>query len=405
MTTVRPPHQGSENHTARPERESSAAVIAVRRLFGSDSADYMIVLGTTVFLVIFGLVMVLSSSSIVSSQSNDGDFFAVFLRQGLFALIGIPVMLMVARLPARFWRRWARAAVMLGLGLQLLVFTGLGYDYGGNQNWISLGGFTAQPSEFLKLALVVWLGTVLADRADAFTDWQSLLVPAVPVSVLAIGMVLAGQDLGTASIMVAIVLGALFYAGAPLLRLGVLALAVLAGGIVFALSSSSRSSRISVWINGCRPEDYEGFCWQVVHGTWALGSGGVLGVGLGNSASKWSWLPHAESDFIFAVIGEELGLVGASVVLVLYAVLAVGLIRIIRRHRDPFARIVTGAVLVWIVGQAFVNVAVVLGLLPVLGVPLPLISAGGSALVASLLGIGVVLSLARAAEARAASER
>lgn len=401
MTTVRPPGSG---RNAEPEahRTPARAIVSVRTLFGSDSSDYMIVLGTTVFLVLFGLVMVLSSSSIVSSQSNDGDFFAIFLRQGLYALIAIPVMLSIARLPARFWRRWARVAVMLGLGLQLLVFTGLGYDYGGNQNWISIGGFTAQPSEFLKLALIVWLGTVLADRADAFTDWMSLLVPAVPVSLLAIGMVLLGQDLGTASIMIAIVLGALFYAGAPLRRLAAMAGIVAVGGVLFALSSSSRSSRIDVWLNGCRPEDYEGSCWQVVHGTWALGSGGVFGVGLGNSAAKWSWLPHAESDFIFAVIGEELGMVGASVVLLLFVVLAIGLVRLIRSHRDPFSRIVTGGVLIWIVGQAFVNVAVVLGLLPVLGVPLPLISVGGSALIASLLAIGVVLSLARSAEAREA---
>jgi cell division protein FtsW len=401
VTTVRPPGSG---RNAEPEahRTPARAIVSVRTLFGSDSSDYMIVLGTTVFLVLFGLVMVLSSSSIVSSQSNDGDFFAIFLRQGLYALIAIPVMLSIARLPARFWRRWARVAVMLGLGLQLLVFTGLGYDYGGNQNWISIGGFTAQPSEFLKLALIVWLGTVLADRADAFTDWMSLLVPAVPVSLLAIGMVLLGQDLGTASIMIAIVLGALFYAGAPLRRLAAMAGIVAVGGVLFALSSSSRSSRIDVWLNGCRPEDYEGSCWQVVHGTWALGSGGVFGVGLGNSAAKWSWLPHAESDFIFAVIGEELGMVGASVVLLLFVVLAIGLVRLIRSHRDPFSRIVTGGVLIWIVGQAFVNVAVVLGLLPVLGVPLPLISVGGSALIASLLAIGVVLSLARSAEAREA---
>ncbi len=401
MTTVRPPGSG-RNTEPEAHRTPARAIVSVRTLFGSDSSDYMIVLGTTVFLVLFGLVMVLSSSSIVSSQSNDGDFFAIFLRQGLYALIAIPVMLSIARLPARFWRRWARVAVMLGLGLQLLVFTGLGYDYGGNQNWISIGGFTAQPSEFLKLALIVWLGTVLADRADAFTDWMSLLVPAVPVSLLAIGMVLLGQDLGTASIMIAIVLGALFYAGAPLRRLAAMAGIVAVGGVLFALSSSSRSSRIDVWLNGCRPEDYEGSCWQVVHGTWALGSGGVFGVGLGNSAAKWSWLPHAESDFIFAVIGEELGMVGASVVLLLFVVLAIGLVRLIRSHRDPFSRIVTGGVLIWIVGQAFVNVAVVLGLLPVLGVPLPLISVGGSALIASLLAIGVVLSLARSAEAREA---
>ncbi|MER3389871.1 MAG: putative lipid II flippase FtsW [Microcella sp.] len=398
MTTLRPSRPGRDADP-QPARSPARAIVSVRTLFGSDSSDYMIVLGTTVFLVLFGLVMVLSSSSIISSQSNDGDFFAIFLRQGLYALVAIPVMLSIARFPARFWRRWARTAVMVGLGLQLLVFTGLGYDYGGNQNWISIGGFTAQPSEFLKLALIVWLGTVLADRADAFTDWKSLIIPAVPVSLVAIGMVLLGQDLGTASIMIAIVLGSLFYAGAPLRRLAAMAGVVAVGGVLFALSSSSRSSRIDVWLNGCRPEDYEGSCWQVVHGTWALGSGGVFGVGLGNSAAKWSWLPHAESDFIFAVIGEELGLVGAGVVLLLFVVLAIGLVRLIRFHRDPFSRIVTGGVLIWIVGQAFVNVAVVLGLLPVLGVPLPLISVGGSALIASLLAIGVVLSLARTAEA------
>ncbi|MER3386761.1 MAG: putative lipid II flippase FtsW [Microcella pacifica] len=401
MTTVRPPGSGRDTEP-EAHRSPARAIVSVRTLFGSDSSDYMIVLGTTVFLVLFGLVMVLSSSSIVSSQSNDGDFFAIFLRQGLYALVAIPIMLSIARLPARFWRRWARVAVMLGLGLQLLVFIGLGYEYGGNQNWISIGGFTAQPSEFLKLALIVWLGTVLADRADAFTDWTSLVVPAVPVSLVAIGMVLLGQDLGTASIMIAIVLGALFYAGAPLRRLAAMAGVVAVGGVLFALSSSSRSSRIDVWLNGCRPEDYEGSCWQVVHGTWALGSGGVFGVGLGNSAAKWSWLPHAETDFIFAVIGEELGMVGASVVLLLFVVLTIGLVRLIRSHRDPFSRIVTGGVLIWIVGQAFVNVAVVLGLIPVLGVPLPLISVGGSALIASLLAIGVVLSLARSAEAREA---
>jgi cell division protein FtsW len=367
----------------------------VRRLFGVEHPDAMIVVGTVIFLVLFGLVMVLSSSAVTSAQNNEGDFFAVFLRQGLFALIGIPLMLMIARLPAVFWRRWARVAVMVGLGLQLLVFTGLGYGYGGNQNWISIGGLTAQPSEFLKLALVVWLATVLADRANAFTDWRSVAIPAVPISGVAIGMVLLGQDLGTASIMIAIVLAALYFAGAPLRYLAGLVGAVALGAVVFALTSSSRSSRIDVWLNGCAPEDYEFTCWQSVHALWALGSGGVWGVGLGNSATKWRWLPHAESDFIFAIIGEELGLIGAIVVLVLLAVLAVGLVRLVRAHEKPFHRIATGAIMVWIIGQSLVNIAVVLGMLPVLGVPLPFISAGGTALVSSLLAIGVVLSLAR----------
>jgi len=393
MTTVRPPR---ERPASEPNpRASGAAVVAVRKLFGVDHPDALIVVGTVIFLVLFGLVMVLSSSAVTSAQNNGGDFFAVFLRQGLFALIGIPLMLMIARLPSIFWRRWSRHAVMLGLGLQMLVFTGLGWDYGGNQNWISIGGFTAQPSEFLKLALVVWLASVLSDRANAFTDWRSVVVPAVPISVVAIGMVLAGQDLGTASIMIAIVLAALFFAGAPLRYLAGMVGVVVIGAILFALTSSSRSRRIDVWLNGCAPEDYEFTCWQSVHALWALGSGGVMGVGLGNSATKWRWLPHAESDFIFAIIGEELGLIGAIVVLVLFAVLAVGMVRLVRAHSTPFHRIATGAIMVWIVGQALVNIAVVLGMLPVLGVPLPFISAGGSALVSSLLAIGVVLSLAR----------
>lgn len=395
MTTVRPPRGRPAPEPAQPARTPPAAVVAVRRLFGVEHPDAMIVVGTVIFLVLFGLVMVLSSSAVTSAQNNEGDFFAVFLRQGLFALIGIPLMLTIARLPAMFWRRWARHAVMLGLGLQLLVFTGLGYDYGGNQNWISLGGFTAQPSEFLKLALVVWLATVLADRANAFTDWRSVVIPAVPVSGLAIVMVLAGQDLGTASIMIAIVLAALFFAGAPLRYLAGMVALVALGAVMFALTSSSRSNRIDVWLNGCAPEDYEFTCWQSVHALWALGSGGVFGVGLGNSATKWRWLPHAESDFIFAIVGEELGLIGALVVLVLFAVLAVGLVRLVRRHENPFHRIATGAIMVWIVGQALVNIGVVLGMLPVLGLPLPFISVGGSALVSSLLAIGVVLSLAR----------
>ncbi|MBB5616840.1 putative lipid II flippase FtsW [Microcella frigidaquae] len=397
MTTVRPPlgRPGSEPGAPEPGRGAAPAVVAVRRLFGVTDADAMIVVGTVVFLVLFGLVMVLSSSAVISAQANEGDFFAVFLRQGLFALAGIPLMLVVSRISPRFWRKHARHAVMLGLALQVLVFTGLGYDYGGNRNWITLFGFSAQPSEFLKLALAVWLATVLADRANAFPDLRSVVIPALPVSGVAIIMVLAGQDLGTASIMIAIVLAALFFAGAPLRWLGGMVAVLAVGAVLFATSSASRSSRISVWLNGCAPEDYEYTCWQSVHALWALGSGGLFGVGLGNSATKWRWLPHAENDFIFAIIGEELGLIGAVVVLALFAVLAVALMRMVRRHVDPFARIATGAIMVWIVGQAFVNIAVVLGMLPVFGVPLPFISAGGSALLASLLAIGVVVSLSR----------
>ena len=210
---------------------------------------------------------------------------------------------------------------------------------------------------------------------------------------------LIGGDLGTTIILSAIVLGSFFFAGVKLRYIGLAIVVVGILGFIAALATGSRQNRIDSYLNGCT-SDATGSCWQTIHGWWALASGGIFGVGLGNSKAKWSWLPEADNDFIFAIIGEELGLIGAILVLVLFIVLAVSFVRIIRANTDPFARIATAAVMVWLVGQAFVNIAVVLGILPVLGVPLPLISAGGSALVTSLIGIGIVLSFARQAPVR-----
>jgi cell division protein FtsW len=219
-------------------------------------------------------------------------------------------------------------------------------------------------------------------------------IPILPVAGGAILLVLVGGDLGTVMIMAGLVFGALFFAGIKLrmLFLPIIAAALIA--VVVAFSSESRTTRIMSFLSGTNT-DYEGTDWQAQHGEWALASGGVLGVGLGNSRAKWSWLPAADNDYIFAIIGEELGLVGAIVVLILFVALAIAFVRIIRSTNDMFSRVVTGAVMVWLIGQAFVNIAVVLGVLPVLGVPLPLISSGGSALLTTLAAIGVVLAVAR----------
>ncbi len=368
----------------------------MRRLFAAESPDYFLLLGVTLFLVLFGLVMVLSSSTI-SSHAEDGDFFSSASRQGLYALVGIPLMLIASRFPPSFWRRWAWTALLVAMGLQMLVFTGLGVEAGGNRNWIALGGFTAQPSELVKLALVVWLGSILATKQSLLHDWKHVFLPVGPVAGLAIGLVLMGGDLGTASILLTIVLGALFFAGIRLRIIGAAIAVIAAVAYLFTSNSASRTMRIDAWLSGCTAqESYLDFCYQTVHGWWALASGGVFGVGLGQSKSKWLWLPAAENDFIFAIIGEELGLVGAVVVLALFVVLAVAFVRILRSTDDVFERVTTSGIMIWVIGQAFVNIAVVLGVLPVLGVPLPLVSAGGSALLANLLAIGVVLSFARA---------
>lgn len=381
--------------TSRPRSDdgASSSRISLGRVLTAQSRNYMLVLGTTLFLVAVGLVMVLSSSSVDSFLDNKG-FFGGFWKQATYAVVGIPMMLVISRVPVRFWKRWAWLALAGALVLQLLVFTPLGIAEGGNRNWIAVGPISGQPSELLKLALALWLGAVLGRKMHLLADWKHALIPVVPIAVLSLGLVLAGHDLGTVVIMAGIVIGAMFFAN---VRLRFLAVPVLGGLLLFfvmAVISPNRMARIMTFLDEeCL--DYENLCWQPLHGTWALANGGVFGLGLGNSREKYSWLPAASNDYIFAIIGEELGLIGAVVVLVMFVLLAVAFVRVIRSSADPFVRIATGAIMVWIIGQAFVNIGVVLRLLPVLGVPLPFISAGGTALLTSLAAIGIVLSFAR----------
>ncbi len=391
----------------RPEAPSRlsglTARISIGRMLHAESANYFLLLGITLFMVVFGLVMVLSSSSVESHTDTD-SFFSRFWSQGAYALVGLPLMFVVSRLPSRFWKRTIWGLLAAACFFQLLVLlTPLGVEIGGNRNWLRVGSFTVQPSEAIKVALVVWLGVVLAKKRDLLDQWKHLAVPVVPIGGGAILLVLLGGDLGTTMIMAAIVLGALFFAGARLrhLALGTLAVAVVA--VIVAVSSPSRLGRIAALFGGTSTVNAN-VNWQIDNGFYALASGGVFGVGLGNSHSKWSWLPAADTDFIFAIIGEELGLIGAVVVLLLFVLLAIVFLRIIHASTDPFARVTTAAIMVWLVGQALVNIAVVLGVIPVLGVPLPLISAGGTAMISSMVAIGIVLSFARES-AKPGSER
>lgn len=347
----------------------------------------------TLLLVGFGLIMVLSSSSITSYVADQG-FFGGFWRQATFAIVGLPLMLLAAAMPVSFWKRWAWMLLGVGILLQLLVFTPLGVEVYGNRNWIQIGGFGAQPSEALKLALVVWIGAVLLKKEPLLGQMRHEIIPVVlPGAVFVLGLVLLGRDLGTVLIMAALVLGAMYFGGISWKSLGVVALGGLLAVIFFVVTSPNRMARLFGHAAG--NDDYSGLGWQPLHGLWALAGGGLFGVGLGGSKAKWSWLPAADNDYIFAIIGEELGLIGALLVIALFIALAAVLLRVISRARDRFGKAVVGGILVWIVGQAFVNIGVVIGVLPVLGVPLPLISAGGTALIACLLAMGVVISIAR----------
>jgi cell division protein FtsW len=372
----------------------AAARISLGRVFQAESSNYFLLLGITLFMVVFGLVMVLSSSAVVS-HVDDNNFFARFWNQGIYATIGVPVMLLVSRIPARFWQRWAWFGLSIACFLQaLVVFTPLGVLINQNRNWLKLGPVTFQPSEAIKIALVLWLGMFLLKKRDKITQWRYSTLPVALVSGASIGLVMLGGDLGTTVIMAMMVLGALFFAGTPIRQLIAFALIAGSAAVVIALSRPSRVERILAFFHP-HTADPMSDGYQIQQGMFALANGGIFGVGLGNSRSKWSWLPASSTDFIFAITGEELGLIGAILVLALFVMLAFAFCRIITAATDPFSRVVTGSVMVWILGQGLVNIAVVLGLLPVLGVPLPLISAGGTAMISTLAAIGVVLSFAR----------
>ena len=357
--------------------------------FRAESIYFYRLAGLTGFLVVFGLVMVLSSSSIDSLVANR-DAYYIFSRQFLYALVGLSLMLIIASMPLNFIRNRVGLVLMIGFGLQLAV-PFIGISVNGNTNWLSIAGFTLQPSEFLKLALIMYMGWFISNRELEMENPQRVLYPLLAVGGVAVLLVMLGRDLGTAVIFSFIIFGTLLMAGAPGKILGRVALVAIALAAVATATSTSRMARIMAWLNpGSASSD--AFNWQFEHGTWALAAGGVFGVGLGNSKMKWSWIPEVENDFIFAVIGEELGLVGAMVVIGLIALLIASLIRVMLRAQTTFARVTTLGVVIWILSQSAVNIAVVLGVLPVLGVPLPLISAGGSSLIATLAGIGLVLA-------------
>ncbi|KAM9862680.1 FtsW/RodA/SpoVE family cell cycle protein [Leucobacter sp. BZR 635] len=352
--------------------------------------------GITLFLTGIGLIMVLSASSI-TSYTQDQGFLGVFWRQMLFAAIGLPLMVFAATRKLDFWKRWAWWFFGAGLLLQLLVFTPLGFSAGGNRNWLAIGTVQGQPSEALKLALVVWIGAVLLKKEKLLGKVSHELIPIIfPGALLALGLVLAGRDLGTVIIMAALVIGAMYFGGVSWKTLGIIVLGGLLAVVFFVVTSQNRMDRLFEHAGG--GSDYSNLGWQPQHGLWALANGGVFGVGLGGSKAKWSWLPAADNDYIFAIIGEELGFVGAMLVIGLFIGLAVLMLRVISRSRDRFGRAVVGGALVWIVGQAFINIGVVIRLFPVLGVPLPLISSGGTALVSCLVTMGVVISIARDAK-------
>ncbi len=369
----------------------------------SPVTTYYVLLGVTTMLVTIGLVMVLSASMIVSIKDTaSGSPFAIFKNQLVFAVIGAVAMAVASRFGVERWKRYALPALVGTLVLQVLVFTPLGTGFQGNRNWIALGPLSMQPSELGKIALVLFGAAVLTRKSALLGDIRHVLVPyVVPSAAAVLGLVMLGHDLGTAMVLAAILVGVLFAAGVPMRWFGLGLGSVVGLVLVAAKTSANRMERISIWLDSsqCSPSHdalYYGICRQPLHGLYALADGGWWGVGLGASREKWQWLPEPHNDFIFAIIGEELGLPGTLVILGLFAVLALACYRLVTRTEDMFVRLATAGIMTWIVAQAMVNIGAVIGLLPVIGVPLPFVSSGGSSLVTTMLAAGVLLSFARA---------
>ncbi len=379
--------------TARPRPIERVPLLA------RPLASYYLVLSSAGLLLALGLVMVLSASS-VNAFRVSGSSYSVFLKQLMWVAVGLPLLVVASRLQARSFRRLAYPLLLASLaGLVLVLVPGIGKSVLGSSRWIAAGPFTIQPSELAKLGLALWGADLLVRKRRLLSEWRHLLVPMLPVAMLVFVLVMLEPDMGTTLVLVTIVLAFLWVVGAPLRLFGALLSILMVLGTALAVTAPYRLARLTSFADPFRDAQDGGY--QAVQGLYALASGGWWGLGLGASREKWQYLPNAHTDFILAVIGEELGLVGTIVVLVLFAVLAYGGIRVAQRSADPFGRLAAAAVTAWLIGQAFINMGAVVGLVPITGIPLPLISFGGSALVPTMFSIGMLLALAKTEPAAA----
>lgn len=355
--------------------------------------SYYLVLGSSALLVVLGLVMVLSASS-VSSYQASGNSYALVIKQLMWVGAALPFALVAARLPLRYVRLLGFPLLLVAVGGLLLVLVpGVGISAYGATRWIGAGSFTLQPSEVGKLALAVWGADLLVRKHKLLRDSKHLLIPLLPVGLGMCFLVMLEPDMGTTTCLLLVLLALLWVVGAPSKLFGALAGTLVFGATLLALLEPYRLARVTSFLHPFN--DAQGNGYQAVQGIYALASGGWWGDGLGASHEKWDYLPNAHTDFIFAIIGEELGLLGSLLVLVLFAVLGYAGIRIAQRTTEPFVRLAAAAITAWLVGQAVINIGAVVGLVPITGIPLPLISFGGSALIPALVAIGLLANFAR----------
>jgi cell division protein FtsW len=372
-----------------------AQVAALVGLLDRPLTSYYLVLGCSMLLLALGLTMVLSASS-VSQITKTGSPYTLLEKQALWVGIGLPMMWVAATLPPRAFRTLSYPLLLLSvLALVLVLVPGLGASAGVATRWISFGSFQLQPSEPAKLSLVLWGADLLArkEKLRQLTEWRQLLIPLLPGAGLLVLLVMLGDDLGTTLVLLTIFLALFWVVGAPgRLFLGIAGLIGVLVAILIVVEPY-RMQRLTGFLDPSGDPlkaNYQG-----TQGLYAVASGGWFGAGLGEGKAQWGFLPHADTDFVFAIIGEELGLIGTLLVLGLFGLLAYAGLRIARRVKDPFMRLAAAGTTAWVVVQAVVNIGAVIGVLPITGIPLPLVSYGGSALIPTLIALGMMLSFAK----------
>jgi len=372
-------------------------VRAARALLDRPLTSYYLIIGITTLLLCLGLMMVLSTASVTDLTAGESPYHD-FEWQLAGIAVGLPIMLLMARSSPRLFRAMAYpllAVSVIGLGLTLI--PGVAVVHNDVARWIAIGPITFQPSELAKLSLAIWGADLLArkEKLGMLVDWRHLLVPLMPGAGVLAMLVMAGDDLGTTSILLIILLALLWFAGIPIRVFTALLILM---GLVLLLLFVARgygSARIEDFLHPNNDPNPVGTNQQSIQGKFGLASGGLFGVGLGASKEQWGWLPESSSDFIFAIIGEELGLVGTLCVTALYGGLAFAGLRVARRAPDTFSRLTAATITAWIVMQAVVNIGAVIGVFPITGVPLPLVSQGLSSVLVTMVGLGMLMSFAR----------
>ena len=343
-------------------------------------------------LCAFGLIMVGSASPIIS-LGLYGSPWAILIRQAMWMGVGLGALLACSRVDYRRWRSIRGPLVIVTLGLLVLVLVPhLGVAAGGSSRWIGFGELRLQPSELMKLAMAVFAADLLARRADRTADPKMVIVPVLTVLGISSVLILKQPDMGTALVLCCIAFGILFMGGVPMGPIVKVLLAFGALALVVGLADPYRRDRILSFLNPGANKSGSGYqVWQSLIG---LGSGHLFGLGLGGGRQKWGLLPNAHTDFIFSVVGEELGLIGAVLVLALFFAVAWFGFRAATRAPDRFGSLLAVGVTIWITSQAVINIGAVVGVLPVTGIPLPFISFGGSSLVVTMAAVGILLNIA-----------